>query len=44
MEVLALMLQNVPNEEAARHIVLAFLAILVVGYVYAWRRGALQWA
>jgi NADH-quinone oxidoreductase subunit A len=20
-----------------------FLAILVVGYVYAWRRGALQW-
>lgn len=21
-----------------------FLAILVVGYVYAWRRGALQWA
>ncbi len=28
MEVLALMLQNVPNEEAARHIMLAFLAIL----------------
>jgi len=22
---------------------LVFLAILVVGYVYAWRRGALQW-
>jgi NADH-quinone oxidoreductase subunit A len=21
-----------------------FIAILVVGYVYAWRRGALQWA
>ncbi len=21
-----------------------FLAILVVGYVYAWRRGALEWA
>jgi NADH-quinone oxidoreductase subunit A len=21
-----------------------FLAILVVGYIYAWRRGALQWA
>ena len=21
-----------------------FLGILVVGYVYAWRRGALQWA
>jgi NADH-quinone oxidoreductase subunit A len=23
---------------------LVFLAILVVGYIYAWRRGALQWA
>jgi len=23
---------------------LVFLGILVVGYVYAWRRGALQWA
>ena len=23
---------------------LVFLAILVVGYVYAWRRGALEWA
>ena len=23
---------------------LIFLGILVVGYVYAWRRGALQWA
>ena len=22
---------------------LVFLGILVVGYVYAWRRGALQW-
>jgi NADH-quinone oxidoreductase subunit A len=22
---------------------LVFLAILVVGYIYAWRRGALQW-
>jgi NADH-quinone oxidoreductase subunit A len=21
-----------------------FLAILVVGYVFAWRRGALEWA
>ena len=21
-----------------------FLAILLVGYVYAWRRGALEWA
>ena len=21
-----------------------FLAILIVGYVYAWRRGALEWA
>ncbi len=23
---------------------LVFLAILLVGYVYAWRRGALEWA
>ncbi len=23
---------------------MVFLAILVVGYVYAWRRGALEWA
>jgi NADH:ubiquinone oxidoreductase subunit 3 (subunit A) len=23
---------------------LVFLAILVVGYAYAWRRGALTWA
>jgi len=23
---------------------LVFLVILVVGYVYAWRRGALSWA
>lgn len=23
---------------------LVFLAILIVGYVYAWRRGALEWA
>jgi NADH-quinone oxidoreductase subunit A len=21
-----------------------FLAILLVGYIYAWRRGALEWA
>jgi NADH-quinone oxidoreductase subunit A len=23
---------------------LVFLAILLVGYAYVWRRGALQWA
>jgi NADH:ubiquinone oxidoreductase subunit 3 (subunit A) len=23
---------------------MVFLAILLVGYIYAWRRGALEWA
>jgi NADH-quinone oxidoreductase subunit A len=23
---------------------MVFLAILLVGYLYAWRRGALEWA
>ncbi len=23
---------------------LVFLAILIIGYIYAWRRGALEWA